>query len=247
MLAVDEGGRAAAVKVDRLASPEGHEQSRELAELKPCIDPRAPAVATDGEQLIVADAQRAARVATDGDIGVELRRAAGEALPVLAVDQRASLADQQRARLDEVSARGGVEFAPGREPNRPVDVETPPPCAPRRGDRLVRDGRAADPHLAERSVRIAHEEPRHDRLRMALGRAPMIQPGRLGEADHGQARARERMTYEVHGGLVAVPGTESQQLVLDAVGHRAQAYARARVALRDGLLEPVLRLGRAPR
>ena len=61
--AVDERRRPAAVEVDRLRRPERDQQPRQLGQLEAGVDARAAAVAADGEQLVVADAERAARVA----------------------------------------------------------------------------------------------------------------------------------------------------------------------------------------
>src|SRR5690349_24257821 len=107
MLAVNERGGAAAVQVDRLLRPERDHQARELRQVESAVDARAAPVAAHGEDLAIVDAERAARVATDRDVRVELRRARREALSVLAVDDRVSAGDEQPAGLEPI-ALGGV-------------------------------------------------------------------------------------------------------------------------------------------
>src|SRR6185436_2740417 len=85
---------------------------------------------------------------------------------------------------------------------------------PRRLDRLVLDRRAAEPHLAERPIRVAHEEAGHERLVDALGAAPVVEPRGLGEELDRDPRVRERMPDEVHGRLPAVAGAAAEKLVL---------------------------------
>ena len=89
-------------------------------------DARPAAVAADREQLAVTDAERAARVAPDGDVGVELRRPGGEPLLVGLVDHRASVPYEKRTRLDEIPRRIGAELAAPRKPDGPVNVDAGP-------------------------------------------------------------------------------------------------------------------------
>jgi hypothetical protein len=88
---VNQGRRAAAVQVDPLTGAEGDQQLGELGELEAAVEAQAPTVAADGQQLAAADPEPAARVAPDGDVGVELSRGGGEALAVFTVDERAPL------------------------------------------------------------------------------------------------------------------------------------------------------------
>ena len=174
------------------------------AEVQPGVDARAAAVAADRQQLVLADAQRAARVAADGDVGVELRRAGGEALAILAVDQRAPVADEQRAGLDEVAGRVGAGARPrGREPDVAVDVHAGARAAPRRGDGSC-STRAVQPHLAQRPVRVAQEEAGDDRLGVAS--AAHQWSSRVGSANSSTETrvVAQRVPDEVDGGLLAV-------------------------------------------
>jgi catechol 2,3-dioxygenase-like lactoylglutathione lyase family enzyme len=107
------------------------------------------------EQLALADAERAARVAPGGDVRVELRRARGEALRIGVVDRHAAVADEQRTGLDEVAAGIGAELPARGDAHRAADVHASAGEVPRRGNRLVRDGHAADAHVPERTQRMA--------------------------------------------------------------------------------------------
>src|SRR5690349_18969715 len=100
--AVDERRGAATVEVDRVTSTEGHEQPGELVEEQAGVHARAPPVAADREQLAVAHAERAARVALGGDVGVELPGAGREAL-VVARLHGAPVANEQRPGAHQVA------------------------------------------------------------------------------------------------------------------------------------------------
>jgi hypothetical protein len=54
-----------------------------------------------------------------------------------------------------------------------------PAGSPRCLDRLVSHCRAADSNVAEGAVRVPHEEPGDDRLRLIVLRAPDVKPARL--------------------------------------------------------------------
>src|SRR3712207_607902 len=89
----------------------------------------------------------------------------------------------------------------------------------------MRDGRAADAHLPQRPVRIAHEEPGHDRLLLAVSDAPVVEPLRRREALHADARARDRVADDIDGRLLAVTGAQPQQLVGAAIVGRGPRAA----------------------
>src|SRR3954468_14724185 len=131
MPAVDERRGAAAVEVDRLTRAEREKEACQLAEVEAGVDAGPAAVAADREELVVADAERAAGIAPDRDVGVELPRAAGEALAVVAVHDGPAVMDQQRPGLDEIAGRVGGERVARREDHLAVDVDARPSRVPR--------------------------------------------------------------------------------------------------------------------
>ena len=64
---------------------------------------------------------------------------------VTVADADATVADEQRTGLYEITGRLRRELAPRREPYRTVHVDARPCCSPRFGHWLVRHGRATDP------------------------------------------------------------------------------------------------------
>ena len=174
--AVHERRGPAAVEVDRVAGAERDQQPGELRHVQARVDARATAVAAHRQQLVLAHAQRGARVAADGDVGVELRGAGREALGVRAVDHRAPVADEQRTGLDEVADRVGRQRVPRGQVHVAVDVHAGALVRPRRGHGLVLDAHAVAPQLPERPERVAQEEAADDRLLVAVRRAPVVQP-----------------------------------------------------------------------
>lgn len=98
-----ERRRPASADVDRGAELE--HQARELGQRQAGVVARAP-VAGDREDQAAADAERSARVAPAGDVGVELTLPCGEPLRVAAgTNDAAAARDEQRPRLEQVAAR----------------------------------------------------------------------------------------------------------------------------------------------
>ena len=126
MSPVDDRGRSTAVQVDRLTRAEGDHQPRQLPELKSRVDAGAAPVAAHRQQLTVADAERAARVATDGDVRVELPGARREPLAIGAVNHRPAIVYEQRAGLQEVTGRRVGKLASR------ISLRTGVPVAPAR-------------------------------------------------------------------------------------------------------------------
>ena len=219
--AVHERGGSATIEVDRLLGPARDQQPRELRELEAAVDPGAASVAADRQELRLAETQRAARVATDRYVGVELGRTRGETLPILAVHQGAPAGHEQRPRLNQVA--GGVvgHLLARRDADLTVDDDAPALRPPRRAGGLVRHDLPAYAHFAKRAVGVAQEKARDDGLRMALRGAPLIQPAGLREMDDAQRGRRQRVTHEIDRGLHPVPQPDSRQLVADAVIHGA--------------------------
>ena len=115
-----ERGRAAAVEVDRALGAELDHHLGQLEHREPGVDAGAAPVAGDGDHVAGADPQRRARMAAVGDVGVELPRAAREALAVVAgVERDRAAGDQQRPGLHEVAARrlGASARVPKRTPS----------------------------------------------------------------------------------------------------------------------------------
>src|SRR4051794_8815428 len=96
---VHECRRAATIEVDRVPRAERQHQPCEFAEFEAGVDPGATAVTADGQELPVADAERAPRMASEGDVGVELPGARREALAVTVVDDDPAIAHKQWAGL----------------------------------------------------------------------------------------------------------------------------------------------------
>ena len=130
-------------------------------------------------------------------------------------------------------------------------------ACPRLRHGLVLDDGALDPHLAQRPVRVAHEEARDHRLGVAVGGAPVVEPRRLAEVQHAHARGAERMADEVDRRLLAVGAAESQQLVIDVeyrpslddanVRRARGAAGGSAAAARPGALHRRLRAARRAR
>ena len=158
-------------------------------------------------------------MAADGDVGIELPRSVREALAILAVDQRAPARHQQRAGLEQVARRIVGKLLAARDADAAVDVHASALGPPRRGDRLVADDRAVHPHLAQRAIRVAQEEPRDERLGLVVGGAPVIEAPRLSEHHHPQGRRGKRVPGEVDGGVQPVAQADAGELVCDVVGH----------------------------
>ena len=142
----------------------------------------------------LADAERAGGSALRRDVGVELPGAGGEALAVLAVDDErppltagpAWTRSPPGRRASAGAARAGRRRRRGRGA----------PAAHGGRSARARPGRRR-PNLAERPVRVAHEEAGHDRLGMAVRGAPEVEPLRLREADDAHPRRAARMADEV--------------------------------------------------
>ncbi len=210
---------AAAIEVDRLLRAERDHQPRELAEIEPAVDAGTAPIAAHREQTGLADAKRAARIAPDRDVGIELRRAGGEALPILIVDQRAPTGHKQWPSLYKIAVRLLGELIPRRETHTTVDVQAATLRSPRQLDRLVFDYLATDPNLPKRPIRIPQEEARDDRLRLVVGNAPVVEPRRLRKMDDAYGSSVKRMADEIYGGLQAITDTHAEKLVIDAVPH----------------------------
>lgn len=155
VFAVHEGGRAATVEIDGFLGAERDHEPGQLAELEPAIDPRAAPVAAHREELGLADPERAARVAANRDVGIELRRARGKALPVFAIHQGAAPGHEQRPGLHQVA--GGVAHEPlaSRDADAAVNVHASALLTPRWSDGLVLHDIPTYAELSERAPRIA--------------------------------------------------------------------------------------------
>jgi hypothetical protein len=97
-------------------------------------------------------------------------------------------------------------------------------------DRLARDRAATDPELAERPVRVPHEEPADDRLVDVVRRAPDVEPFRLGEVGGADAGGRTRVAHGIDRGRVAVGERLPPEEVLDPVHPRSRKPRPACVA-----------------
>jgi hypothetical protein len=127
---VDERGRAAAVEVDRALGAKLDHHLRELEHGEPAVDVRAPAVAGDCDERLPRHPEGGARVATVGDVRVELRGARGEALPVFAgVEDDLPAGDEQRPAWTRSPA--GSAGAEPRSTSRtsPPSITMQPRCA----------------------------------------------------------------------------------------------------------------------
>ena len=144
-----------------------------------------------------------------GDVGIELLGCRAEALVVgLRIEGDSTVRDEQRARLQEVTV-GPLGRRVTRHDPDAAAVAHHARAARRvdRGQRLVADTAAGGPHLAERAIRVAHEEATDHGL-LDRGRpADDVQALRSREEHHAHARPLDRMAHGVHrGGLAVVEG-----------------------------------------
>jgi hypothetical protein len=216
------------VEVDGALGAQLDHHVRELGHGEAAVDARAPAVAGDRDDEFGRDADRRPRVTSVRDVGIELTRAGGEPLAVLGVveDDRA-VADEQGAGVHEVAGRLREGVLPGGDADGSVlDDDAAAAGGIRREDRLVRDEAARDPELAERAVRVAHEEAADDRLvHLVLG-TPDVEALRAWEVHDPDAGGRARMPHRVQGRHVPVGELVPPQQVFDPVPrHGRRAYA----------------------
>src|SRR5206468_8102472 len=114
----------------------------------------------------VSNAERGAWITADADVGVELPAAGRESLRIATVgDQRTSVANQQRARLEEVATRLARQLG-ARSDRDPavIDVDARAQPVPGARERHGADARAADAELSQRFALRPREEAAHDRL-----------------------------------------------------------------------------------
>ena len=185
-----QGGRAAAVEVDRALRAQRDHHLGELGQREAAVDARAAAVTGDGHDDVVRDPERRTGMPALRDVGVELPGAGREALAVvLPVEGDLAARDEQRPGLDEVSrrrrrrvlARDEVELLA-------LDRHARPARGVRRGIGSWSPG-SVDPELAERA-RGPHEEAADDRLVDVVRGAPDVQALRAGEVHHAHTRRR---------------------------------------------------------
>ena len=105
--AVDECGGAAAVEVDRLLGAEPDDEFGEFGDGEAGVDAGSAAVADERDQLFVGEGERGAWVAAGGDVGVELVGVGDEALRIVEVAEGCSVADEERAGLQQVAGGPG--------------------------------------------------------------------------------------------------------------------------------------------
>ena len=97
----------------------------------------------------------------------------------------------------------------------------------RLGDRLVGDGAAVEPEIAERPVRVAEEEAPDHRLVDLVGGAPDVEPLGHGEVRDPDTGRRPRVARRVERGHAPVGERPSPEQVLDPVAGTARSYADA--------------------
>jgi hypothetical protein len=126
----------------------------------------------------VREAERGARVAAVGDVGVELAVGGAEALAVLlAAEDRSAVADEQRAGLEEVAARAPRSASRGAMRGYAASTCTQARTASN-GAGTARVARhAARAHLAERRAVGPDEEAADDRLLDSATYAPRLELG----------------------------------------------------------------------
>jgi hemolysin type calcium-binding protein len=226
---VDQGRGATTVEIDGIHRTERDQQPGELDEVEAGVDTGATPIAAHGDQLTLADTERAARMPLGSDVGVELPSARREPFRIVVVHDHATSGDQQGTCLEQVPGGGGRELAAGRKDHGAVrlDVNAATSGAERAGDRLVRDEATADPDLSERPPGAAKKEARDNRLGSAARRAPLVKALCLLEADHPHARPVPRVDDGVDRRLRAVGQPDARQLVPSSVSSLVRHAARS--------------------
>ena len=177
--------------------PSAHIRRGELGERQARVAPRA-AVAGEGDDPVVRHADRRARVAPLGDVGVELPGARAEALGVpFPVEHDPPAVDEHGARLEQVTAGDGRELvAPGDPRDAAVDVQAAAHGIPRLREGHVPARDAVGPHLAQCHPVRPCEEAADDRV------ADAARGARLGEPalrpHHGDLHLRPRRVEHGH-------------------------------------------------
>ena len=221
-----QGGRAAAVEVDRALRAQRDHHLGELGHREAAVDARAAAVTGDGHDEVVCDPERRTGMPALRDVGVELPGTGREALAVvLPVEGDLAARDEQRPGLDEVSrrrrrrvlARDEVELLA-------LDRHARPARGVRRRNRLVVHRATVDPELAERAIGVSHEEAADDRLVDVVRGAPDVQALRAGEVHHAHTRRRAWVPDGIERGHVTVGELVAPQQVLDPVSCRPAAH-----------------------
>ena len=174
-----------------LAAESGH-QARELDEREPRVAARA-AVAGERDDAAVDEPERGPRMAPVGRIGVELVGRSAEALGVgLRVVGDVAVDDEQRAGLQQVAARLGVEVVAARDPgDAALNVHARANRVPRRVERHVLADHAVRAHLAQWRSLGPGEEAADQRLSDAAAGAPRLEAllaRQHGDADLGVLR-----------------------------------------------------------
>jgi hypothetical protein len=216
---VHERRRAAAVQVDGPLGAELHHHLGQLRHGQAAVDARAPAVAGDRDDELGRDADRRPRVASVRDVGVELARAGGETLAVrVAAEHDRAVANEQRTGVHEVAGRLRGRVLPCGDANcSTLDDYATAAGGIRREDRLVGNRPARDPELAERAVRVAHEEAADDRLVHLVLRTPDVEPLGAGEMHDPDPGGGARMPDRVQGRHAPVGELVPPEQVLDPV------------------------------
>jgi len=115
-------------------------------------------------------------VAAVGDVGVELVAGSREALGVALALAGSAVAHQQRAGLEQVTARARGELATARDPRQAaLHVDARADLLPRGGERHVPPHHAVRAHLAERCAALAHEEAADNGLTHTAGGTPGLE------------------------------------------------------------------------
>ena len=168
-----ERRRPAPVEVDRVARAEGQHQPREFAEFEAGVDAGAAAVAADGQELPVADAERAARMAlevmSESNCRSRPRSPRGHSSSTTTAPSRTSSGPAcTRSPGGSAATLRAGRAAPRRPRGHHARAD------PRRRHRLVRHARAADgPRRAAgtgRARRTRPPSPPRGRSRRTTGR-----------------------------------------------------------------------------
>src|SRR5690242_2815258 len=177
MAAVDQGRGTTAVEIDGVRRTERHQQPGELGEVETGVDAGPAPIAADGDQLMLVETERTARMPFGRDVGVELPRPRREPLGVVVIHDDATIGDQPGGCLEQVSGRSGRELASRRNDHGAarLEVNAATSRAERSGDRLVRDEATADPDLSKRPPGVTKKEARDDRLGSAARGAPAVE------------------------------------------------------------------------
>ena len=151
--AADQRGRAAAVEVQRRRAPSA--RSARPALRASCRRRGAAAVAGDREQPAVGEAERGARVAAVGDVGVELGLAGAEALAIVRARKTGTPSRTSSGPACRRSPRGcgGQLVARGDRRDAAAHVHARAHVGPGSVERDVAAGDAARADLAQRRSR----------------------------------------------------------------------------------------------